>query len=93
MIFVLRSVKRYFLIEQGDFISITMDLCEEELSKPARDVMSTRLTSLMELAIRTCSSGKTDPYKNDIFIETVPEDFVLQVFRINAINTRKEKGN
>ncbi|XP_065207167.1 gamma-tubulin complex component 2-like isoform X2 [Planococcus citri] len=87
----LKSVKRFFLIEQGDFISITMDLCEEELSKPVTEIMSTRLTSLMELAIRTCSCAKTDPYKNDISIETVSEDFVLQVFRINAINTKKEK--
>lgn len=69
-----------------------MDLCEEELSKPIQDIISTRLTSLIELAIRTCSSAKIDPYKNDIYIETVPEDFALQVFKINSINTAKEKG-
>ena len=30
----LKSVKKYFLIEQGDFIVQFLDLCDSELSQP-----------------------------------------------------------
>lgn len=89
---IYRSLKRYFLIEQGDFLSIMMDLCEEELSKPVNEILPTRLNSLIELAIRLCSSSKIDPYKNDIYIHTGSEELSLQIFRINSINTAHEKG-
>lgn len=69
-----------------------MDLCEEELMKPVNEILPSRLNSLIELAIRTCSSSKVDPYKNDIYIHTGSEELALQVFRINSINTAHEKG-
>lgn len=60
--------------------------------KPVNEILPSRLNSLIELAIRTCSSSKIDPYKNDIYIHTGSEELALQVFRINSINTAHEKG-
>lgn len=87
-----RSLKRYFLVEQGDFLSLLMDLCEEDLEKPVNEISPTRLNSLIELAIRTCSCSKIDPYKNDIYLQTGQEELALQIFKINSINTAHEKG-
>lgn len=70
-----------------------MDLCEEDFEKPVQEISPTRLNSLVELAIRTCSGSKTDPYKSDIFIQTGQEELMLQIFKINSINTIYEKGS
>lgn len=69
-----------------------MDLCEEDLEKPVNEISPTRLNSLIELAIRTCSCSKIDPYKNDIYLQTGHEELALQIFKINSINTAHEKG-
>ncbi|ROT70212.1 Gamma-tubulin complex component 2 [Penaeus vannamei] len=68
----LRSVKHYFLLDQGDFVVQLMSLCEDELSKNIDDVVPTRLESLLELALRT-SAANNDLYKDDIHIETEDE--------------------
>jgi len=69
-----------------------MDLCEEDFEKPVHEISPTRLNSLVELAIRTCSGSKIDPYKGDIYIQTGQEELMLQIFKINSINTIYEKG-
>jgi gamma-tubulin complex component 2 len=48
----LLSVKRYFLLEQGDFIIQFMDACEQELSKKVDEVLPMRLENLLELTLR-----------------------------------------
>ncbi|XP_012590271.1 PREDICTED: disintegrin and metalloproteinase domain-containing protein 8 [Condylura cristata] len=47
----LRSIKRYFLMDQGDFFVHFMDLAEEELRKPVDDIAPSRLEALLELAL------------------------------------------
>merc|ERR1719468_277170 len=52
----LKSVKHYFLLDQGDFIVQFMDLCGDELCQSVDLVEPTRLESLLELALRTSAA-------------------------------------
>lgn len=53
----LRSIKHYFLIDQGDFINHFMDTAEDELAKYVQDISPQKLASLLELALRTSSAN------------------------------------
>lgn len=64
-----RSIKRYFLMDQGDFFVHFMDLTEEELKKPVDDIAPSRLEALLELALRM-STANTDPYKDDLKVDS-----------------------
>ncbi|KAK7794541.1 hypothetical protein R5R35_009664 [Gryllus longicercus] len=81
----LRSVKHYFLLDQGDFIVQFMDSCESELCKNIDDLVPTRLETLLELALRT-SAANQDPYKEEISMELLPYDLIFQMCKILKIN-------
>ena len=87
----LRSVKHYFLLDQGDFIVTFLTLCEKELSKNVNDVMQTRLESLLDLALRLSSAFK-DPYKDDLRTEMLPYNLQFQMLKILSIQTTFEHG-
>ncbi|KAG5196152.1 hypothetical protein R6Z07M_018064 [Ovis aries] len=87
----LRSIKRYFLMGQGDFFVHFMDLTEEELKKPVDDITPTRLEALLELALRM-STANTDPFKDDLKIDLMPHDLITQLLRVLAIETKQEKA-
>eukprot|EP00898_Chlorokybus_atmophyticus_P003738 jgi/Chlat1/4365/Chrsp29S04513 len=61
----LRSIKHYFLVDQGDFLLYFMDIAGEELSKPPADISQGKLQSLLELALRT-SIAISDPHHEDL---------------------------
>lgn len=86
----LRSVKHYFLLDQGDFIVQFMDMAEEELQKDIDDIMPTRLESLLELALRT-SVVNSDKYKDDVRVELLPYDLLTQMFKILRISAEDQK--
>ncbi|XP_058800560.1 gamma-tubulin complex component 2-like isoform X2 [Phymastichus coffea] len=86
----LRSVKNYFLLAQGDFVVQFMNLCEAELSKNMYDIVTHRLSSLLEVALRM-STADSDPYKDDLKPELLPYDLQYQMFRILSIQTTEEK--
>lgn len=86
-----RSVKHYFLHDQGDFIVQLMDMCEGELSKNINDIVPHRLESLLELALRT-STANSDPYKDDMRAELLPFDLIHQMFKIHGINNQEYSG-
>ncbi|XP_063878278.1 gamma-tubulin complex component 2-like isoform X2 [Scylla paramamosain] len=86
----LRSIKHYFLLDQGDFVVQLMSLCEEELTKNIDDVLPTRLESLLELALRT-SAANSDPYKDDIECDLQPITLMNQMLRILSIETEDER--
>ncbi|KAK1164516.1 gamma-tubulin complex component 2-like [Acipenser oxyrinchus oxyrinchus] len=87
----LRSIKHYFLMDQGDFFVSFMDLTEEELKKPVDDIIPTRLEALLELALRM-STANTDPFKDDLKIDLMPHDVITQLLRVLAIETKQEKA-
>lgn len=72
-------------MEQGDFIVQLLDLCEEELLKPISDVVPSRLQSLFELALRT-STGKHDPYKEDMSLTILTRNNTHQILTIQKIS-------
>uniref|UniRef100_A0A6P7GV26 Gamma-tubulin complex component n=1 Tax=Diabrotica virgifera virgifera TaxID=50390 RepID=A0A6P7GV26_DIAVI len=86
----LRSVKHYFLLDQGDFIVTFLSLCEKELAKYSMDVNQTCIESLMDLALRL-SSAINDPYKDDLRTELLPYDLQFQMFKILSIQTNSEQ--
>uniref|UniRef100_A0A4W3I0W3 Gamma-tubulin complex component n=1 Tax=Callorhinchus milii TaxID=7868 RepID=A0A4W3I0W3_CALMI len=86
----LRSIKHYFLMDQGDFFVHFMDLTENELKKPVDDIIATRLEALLELALRM-STANTDPFKDDLKINLMPHDLITQLLRVLAIETNQEK--
>lgn len=77
----LLSVKRYFLLQQGDFIVQFMDACEGELTNNVDDVIPMRLENLLELTLRL-SSAKHDKYQDDLYTTLLPFDICTQMAKI-----------
>ncbi|KAA0200743.1 Gamma-tubulin complex component [Fasciolopsis buskii] len=89
----LRSIKRYFLLDQADFIVHFMDAAAKELCKPSTvmrnssllcrnpDVSLLRLSSLLELAIRT-STAVADPLKDNLKVVIFQYDLITQIFMV-----------
>ncbi|XP_017066983.1 gamma-tubulin complex component 2 homolog isoform X2 [Drosophila eugracilis] len=83
----LQSVKRYLLLNQGDFTMQFMDACEDELSKNVDHVLPMTLENLLGLTLRL-SSARNDPYKDDLHCELLPYDLVTQMSKI--MNQKEE---
>lgn len=80
----LRSIKHYFLLDQGDLLVHFLDMAQEELYKPISEIHLQRLESLLELAVRT-SLADHDPYKDNVRPQLVPYDVVTQLLYITDI--------
>jgi gamma-tubulin complex component 2 len=59
----LRSLKHYFLLDQGDFLVHFMDIAGEELARPSAEISVPRLESLLELALRVSVAS------NDVHVD------------------------
>lgn len=77
----LLSVKRYFLLQQGDFIVQFMDACEGELMNDVNNVIPMRLENLLELTLRL-TSAKYDRYQDNLYTTLLPFDIVTQISKI-----------
>lgn len=86
----LRSIKHYFLMDQGDFVVQFLDMTEDEMKKDMSEIIPTRLETLLELALRT-STANADPFKDDLKVDLLPFDLVTQLFKILTIDTKLEK--
>jgi gamma-tubulin complex component 2 len=51
----LSSIKRFFLLQQGDWLVHFLDLADEELIKPASQASKTRIESMLSLALVTAA--------------------------------------
>jgi gamma-tubulin complex component 2 len=58
----LNVLRRFFLIDRGDWVVHFVDSASEELSKGCKDVSAVKLESLLELAVRGSSSADMEPY-------------------------------
>lgn len=81
----LLSVKRYFLLQQGDFIVQYLDACESELMKGVDQVIPMKLANLLELTLRL-SSAKHDKYQDNLRTHLLPFDICTQMKRIKGRN-------
>uniref|UniRef100_A0A1Q3G1T4 Gamma-tubulin complex component n=1 Tax=Culex tarsalis TaxID=7177 RepID=A0A1Q3G1T4_CULTA len=77
----LYSVKRYFLLQQGDFISQFMDACEEDLTKDVDNLRPMRLENLLEVTLNM-SSARYDEYHDDLKTQLLPYGIVTQISKI-----------
>lgn len=80
----LRSIKHYYLVDQGDFFVHLMDMAEGELRKTASDISLVRLESLLELALHA-SLVDLDPYKENLRVSLAQCDLITQLREIIAI--------
>ncbi|KAF8982909.1 hypothetical protein BGZ46_000382 [Entomortierella lignicola] len=82
----LRSIKRYFFLDQSDFITHFLDLASVELKRPWNEVSLTKLQSLMDLVLRNPSSVTVnDTFKEDLKVDMSRLGFVDQLLRIISI--------
>eukprot|EP00262_Sarcandra_glabra_P005396 TRINITY_DN16927_c0_g1_i2.p1 TRINITY_DN16927_c0_g1~~TRINITY_DN16927_c0_g1_i2.p1 ORF type:complete len:676 (-),score=109.98 TRINITY_DN16927_c0_g1_i2:217-2073(-) len=61
----LRSMKHYFLLDQGDFLVHFMDIARDELAKRPDEISVEKLQSLLDLALRTTAAA-ADPCHEDL---------------------------
>jgi len=80
----LKSIKHYFLLDQGDFINHFMDIAEDELAKNVHDISPNKLGSLLELALRT-SIANSDPFKDDLMCDLEPYTLVKHIMGIVGV--------
>ncbi|KAG0361519.1 hypothetical protein BG005_008109 [Podila minutissima] len=79
----LRSMKRYFFLDQSDYFTHFLDLASAELKQPSREVSLTKLQSLMDLVLRNPSSVTVnDIFKEDLKVDMSHLSLVDQLLRI-----------
>ncbi|KAI0243670.1 gamma tubulin complex Spc97/GCP2 subunit Alp4 [Massospora cicadina] len=82
----LRSLKRYFFLDQSDFITHFFDLSFAELSKPLDLVSPTKAQSILELALRNpFSITRADPYNEDIRVSFTPLRLTEHLRKVNVL--------
>jgi len=86
----LKSVKRFFLLDQGDFLNQFIDLADDELKMPVSELQSSRLEALLEISIRTSAADK-DPYKDDLKVVLSDKDLITQLMSVILIESSEEE--
>ncbi|XP_021319294.1 gamma-tubulin complex component 2 [Sorghum bicolor] len=61
----LRSLKRYLLLDQGDFLVHFMDIAREELTKKPEEISAEKLQSLLDIALRSTAAA-SDPSHEEL---------------------------
>lgn len=87
----LHSVKHYFFMDQGDFMTQFMDMAEDELSKDINDTNPVRLSSLLELALKT-SIMQSDPHHEDVSVELLEDSLLTQLSKILNMGPEDPSG-
>nr|POF11521.1 spindle pole body component alp4 [Quercus suber] len=63
----LRSLKHYFFLDRSDFFSYFLELSASELRKPAKNVNTSKIQSLLDIVLRQGGSvAAEDPFKEDV---------------------------
>src|SRR5690349_437288 len=84
--FFIRSIKRYFLLDQADFVTHFLDLAESDLQGSFTRVPVEKLQSLLELVLRSPSSvSVNDPFKDElrVTIQRKGTRLVDQLFKLS----------
>eukprot|EP00916_Digyalum_oweni_P010227 GHVL01017152.1.p1 GENE.GHVL01017152.1~~GHVL01017152.1.p1 ORF type:complete len:797 (+),score=153.26 GHVL01017152.1:682-3072(+) len=61
----LRSMKRFFFLDQADFFYQFMDAAEDELDKPLHHLSITKIQNSLDASLRS-SSVSADPYRDNV---------------------------
>lgn len=74
----LRSLKCFFLLEQGDYLVHFLDAADAELLKPISSASRSKLASLLELSVRSGVSA-SDAFLDDLSCELLDKDLSSQI--------------
>ena len=77
----LRSIKHYFLMDQGDFFVHFMDVAGSKLLQKADDIALPRLQAILEMCLR--SRYANDPFQDDLTCDLVPYTLIQHVDAIH----------
>eukprot|EP00814_Leptocylindrus_danicus_P018783 CAMPEP_0116025846 /NCGR_PEP_ID=MMETSP0321-20121206/13383_1 /TAXON_ID=163516 /ORGANISM="Leptocylindrus danicus var. danicus, Strain B650" /LENGTH=1111 /DNA_ID=CAMNT_0003498301 /DNA_START=289 /DNA_END=3624 /DNA_ORIENTATION=- len=69
----LRSMKKYFLLDQGDFFVQFLDVAESELIQDLENISRDRIQSLLAMSIQT---NVPDPFRDDLICDFAPLSLV-----------------
>ncbi|KAJ6246461.1 gamma-tubulin complex component 2 [Anaeramoeba flamelloides] len=87
----LESLKRYFLIGAGDWMSHFLDLALKELSKKIVEIVPNKLVSFLGIALQN-SISKNDPLKDNLNCVLLPNNLINQLMGIiNTLEKKKRK--
>jgi gamma-tubulin complex component 2 len=91
----LKSLKHYFLVDQGDFFVHFMDAAEDELRRSTSDISTVRLEFLLESSVRQ-SISESDVYRNDLKCSLLPYTLIQHLELVQQLsgenNSRKKNG-
>lgn len=74
----LRSIKRFFFLENGDFFVHFMDQAEDLLKRKSTDISVRKLENLLDLSLRM-TSADSDPYKDNVSCTILSFSLVDQI--------------
>lgn len=81
----LRSLKKYFLTHQGDFLVHFVDIAGAELARPALDVSVERLQSMLELSLKVeGSTAASDPHADQMTCALERRGIIAQLLAIQG---------
>ena len=80
----LKSIRRFFLLEHGDFFTQFMDSAEEELRRDVRDVVLTRVQGLLQIALQT-STLLHDPHKEELSCTLASHNLIQHLHLIQVV--------
>lgn len=79
----LSSLRKFFLLENGDFFIQFMDTAEEELSRHVREISVTRTQALLQTAIQT-STLATDAHRDDLTCSFASHNLIQHLHLIQS---------
>jgi gamma-tubulin complex component 2 len=92
----LRSLKHYFFLDRSDFFTYFLELSTSELKKPAREVNTGKLQSLLDIVIRQPGSvAADDPYKEDVKVamnEISLTDWLMKIVSVTGLDQDAATG-
>lgn len=86
----LRCLKRFFLLEQGDYLVHFLDAASAQLTRPRHQVSRSRLTSLLELSVRSSAAG-ADAFLDDLSIELVERHLAAEIASLATIHSDSQR--
>lgn len=81
-----QSLRRFFLLEHGDFFIQFMDTAEEELCREVQDVVLNRIQSLLQSAVQT-STLALDPNREELSCTLASHNLIQH---LNLIQVRHQ---
>ena len=78
-----RSLRKFFLLENGDFFIQFMDMAEDELRGEVKDVSLHRIQNLLQLAIQT-STLANDPHREDLSCSLASHNLIQHLHLIQV---------